>query len=64
MTTLLGDTAAVTSRPANRPTPKLLKIFLEKEKEEDDDMMTLKVLSSHLNWGARLDSFDPLLNTR
>ncbi len=24
----------------------------------------LKVLSSHLNWGARLDSFDPLLNTR
>jgi hypothetical protein len=25
---------------------------------------TLKVLSSHLNWGARLDSFDPLLNSR
>jgi hypothetical protein len=24
----------------------------------------LKVLSSHLNWGARLDSFDPLLNSR
>jgi hypothetical protein len=24
----------------------------------------LKVLSSHLNWGARLDSFDPLLNNR
>ncbi len=24
----------------------------------------LKVLSSHLNWGARQDSFDPLLNTR
>ena len=24
----------------------------------------LKVLSSHLNWGARLDLFDPLLNTR
>jgi hypothetical protein len=24
----------------------------------------LKVLSSHLNWGARLDSFDLLLNTR
>ncbi len=26
--------------------------------------LTLKVLSSHLNWGARLDSFDPLLNRR
>ncbi len=26
--------------------------------------MCLKVLSSHLNWGARLDSFDPLLNSR
>ncbi len=25
---------------------------------------SLKVLSSHLNWGARLDSFDPLLNSR
>ncbi len=24
----------------------------------------LKVYSSHLNWGARRDSFDPLLNTR
>jgi hypothetical protein len=24
----------------------------------------LKVLSSHLNWGARLDLFDPLLNSR
>ncbi len=24
----------------------------------------LKVLSSHLNWGARLDSFDTLLNSR
>jgi hypothetical protein len=24
----------------------------------------LKVLSNHLNWGARLDSFDRLLNTR
>jgi hypothetical protein len=24
----------------------------------------LKVLFSHLNWGARLDSFDPLLNRR
>ncbi len=27
-------------------------------------LCSLKVLSSHLNWGARLDSFDPLLNSR
>ncbi len=27
-------------------------------------LLCLKVLSNHLNWGARLDSFDPLLNTR
>ena len=26
--------------------------------------MLLKVYSSHLNWGARLDSFDLMLNTR
>jgi hypothetical protein len=26
--------------------------------------LSLKVYSSHLNWGARRDSFDPLLNTR
>jgi hypothetical protein len=24
----------------------------------------LKVYSNHLNWGARLESFDPLLNTK
>ncbi len=28
------------------------------------ELRNLKVYSSHLNWGARRDSFDPLLNTR
>ncbi len=28
------------------------------------DTVPLKVLSSHLNWGARLDSFDLLLKSR
>jgi hypothetical protein len=27
---------------------------------DPDTDFALKVLSSHLNWGARLDSFDPL----
>jgi hypothetical protein len=52
MTTLLGDTAAVTSRPANRPAPKLLITFGKRKgrrRRDEVNMLSNHVCASQLN---------------